>query len=192
MVEMKETAAILRYASARSLILLDEVGRGTSTYDGVSIAWAVAEHLHDAANHPKTLFATHYHELTELAQSRERIKNYNFAVKEWQGDIIFLRNLVQGGASRSYGIHVARLAGLPEAVIARAKEILAALERNQSPSESATVARERGCGAEPMQFPLFASPERKLMDELASIDVAQITPLQALQLLHRWSEEVKK
>ncbi|MGH7927776.1 MAG: DNA mismatch repair protein MutS, partial [Candidatus Binatia bacterium] len=104
MVEMKETAAILRYASSRSLILLDEVGRGTSTYDGVSIAWAVAEYLYDSPEHPKTLFATHYHELTELSQSRERIKNYNFAVKEWQGDIIFLRNLVSGAASRSYGI----------------------------------------------------------------------------------------
>jgi DNA mismatch repair protein MutS len=192
MVEMKETAAILRYATARSLILLDEVGRGTSTYDGVSIAWAVAEYLHDAPARPKTLFATHYHELTELAQSRERIKNYNFAVKEWQGEIVFLRNLVQGGASRSYGIHVARLAGLPEPVITRAKEILGSLERSQSPAEAIRPAPDRSHGAEPMQIPLFGSVERRLVDELTTIDVAQITPMQALQLLHKWSEDVKK
>ncbi|MEX0802619.1 MAG: DNA mismatch repair protein MutS, partial [Candidatus Binatia bacterium] len=113
MVEMKETAAILQHATKRSLILLDEVGRGTSTFDGISIAWAVAESLHEHADRPRTLFATHYHELTDLVRTKERIKNYNFAVKEWQGDIIFLRNVVEGAASHSYGIHVARLAGLP-------------------------------------------------------------------------------
>ena len=106
MIEMKETAAILEHATQRSLILLDEVGRGTSTFDGISIAWAVAESLHERAERPRTLFATHYHELTDLAHTKERIRNYNFAVKEWQGDIIFLRTLVEGAASRSYGFHV--------------------------------------------------------------------------------------
>src|SRR3990172_5768823 len=131
MVEMKETANILRHATDHSLILLDEVGRGTSTFDGISIAWAVAESLHDSAQRPRTLFATHYHELTDLALTKGRIKNYNFAVKEWQGEIIFLRNLVPGPASHSYGIHVARLAGLPAAVIERAKENLPQLQGNQ-------------------------------------------------------------
>jgi DNA mismatch repair protein MutS len=192
MVEMKETAAILRYATPRSLILLDEVGRGTSTYDGVSIAWAVAEYLHDAPAQPKTLFATHYHELTELAQSRERIKNYNFAVKEWQGDIIFLRNLVRGAASRSYGIHVARLAGLPETVIARSKEILATLESNEGEREKPRALLGANTAGEPVQMGLFASRERKLHDELANLDLSRVTPIEALNLLHQWSEEAKK
>jgi DNA mismatch repair protein MutS len=192
MVEMKETAAILRYATSHSLILLDEVGRGTSTYDGVSIAWAVAEYLHDSPEHPKTLFATHYHELTELAQSRERIKNYNFAVKEWQGDIIFLRNLVRGAASRSYGIHVARLAGLPEAVIARSKEILSTLENHGGELEVARAPLAAKSAVEPVQMALFASLERKLHEELARLDLAQITPIEALNLLHKWSTEAKK
>jgi DNA mismatch repair protein MutS len=191
MVEMRETAAILRYATSRSLILLDEVGRGTSTYDGVSIAWAVAEYLHDCAECPKTLFATHYHELTELGQSRERIKNYNFAVKEWQGEIIFLRNLVRGAASRSYGIHVARLAGLPAALVARAKEILATFERQQNQHETARPAGNSKSAEEPVQMALFASLERKLCAELASLDLSRMTPMDALNLLHKWSDETK-
>jgi DNA mismatch repair protein MutS len=172
--------------------LLDEVGRGTSTYDGVSIAWAVAEQLHDSAEPPKTLFATHYHELTELAQSRERIKNYNFAVKEWQGEIIFLRNLVRGAASRSYGIHVARLAGLPEAVITRAKEILATLESQQNQGERPRPLGDAKNAEEPTQMALFASFERKLYEELTSLDLSRMTPIEALNLLHKWSAEAKK
>ncbi len=191
MVEMKETAAILRYATARSLILLDEVGRGTSTFDGMSIAWAVAEYLHESAEHPKTLFATHYHELTELAQGHERLKNYNFAVKEWQGDIIFLRNLVHGAASRSYGIHVARLAGLPEAVIARSKEILATLEKNSVAMDKPPVSGADDV-SEPLQMALFSSVERKLREELNRLDISQMTPIEALNLLHRWSDQAKK
>jgi DNA mismatch repair protein MutS len=192
MVEMKETAAILRYAGSRSLILLDEVGRGTSTFDGVSIAWAVAEYLHDMAEHPKTLFATHYHELTELAQNRERIKNYNFAVKEWQGDIIFLRNLVPGSASRSYGIHVARLAGLPEAAIARSKEILFALESGNGDWGARRAPSDADNAAEPVQMVLFGSAERRLHDELKRLDLSRLTPIEALNLLHRWADELKK
>ncbi len=192
MVEMKETAAILRYATSHSLILLDEVGRGTSTYDGVSIASAVAEYLHDCPERPKTLFATHYHELAELAQNRERIKNYNFAVKEWQGDIIFLRNLVRGAASRSYGIHVARLAGLPEAVIRRAKEMLLALEQSDVEREAARPLGHSATAVEPVQMALFASLERKLHEELGSLDLSKVTPIEALNLLHKWSAEAKK
>ena len=160
MVEMKETANILHHATARSLILLDEVGRGTSTFDGISIAWAVAESLHECGERPRTLFATHYHELTDLARTKERIKNYNFAVKEWQGEIIFLRNLVEGAASHSYGIHVARLAGLPAPVIERAKEILAQSRRKPAGAPADVMRAESGirrgaacrwrCSAPPM------------------------------------------
>jgi DNA mismatch repair protein MutS len=192
MVEMKETAAILQYATRRSLILLDEVGRGTSTFDGISIAWSVAESLHDAPHRPRTLFATHYHELTDLAQTRERIKNYNFAVKEWQGDIIFLRNLVSGAASHSYGIHVARLAGLPRDLIDRAKEILARLEGEGRERDSLGKAADANVRAEPVQMALFASADRRLREELRRIDVTQLTPMEAMNLLHRLSEEAKK
>ncbi|MDO9124331.1 MAG: DNA mismatch repair protein MutS, partial [Deltaproteobacteria bacterium] len=132
MVEMMETARILQQATSRSFVVLDEVGRGTSTFDGLSIAWAVVEHLHDhPLLRPRTLFATHYHELTELALTKERVKNYNVAVREWGGEIIFLRKVVEGGTNRSYGIQVARLAGLPAKVIDRAKEILSNLERGE-------------------------------------------------------------
>ena len=192
MVEMKETANILHHATERSLILLDEVGRGTSTFDGISIAWAVAESLHDAAQRPRTLFATHYHELTDLTRSRERIKNYNFAVKEWQGEIIFLRNLVEGAASHSYGIHVARLAGLPATVIERAKQILATLEGQDDDRDSlrkATTASEPG---EQVQMALFGSVDRKLREELKRIDVTRITPVEALNLLFKLSDDAKR
>jgi DNA mismatch repair protein MutS len=192
MVEMKETANILQYATRRSLILLDEVGRGTSTFDGISIAWAVAESLHDAPHRPRTLFATHYHELTDLAETRERIKNYNFAVKEWQGDIIFLRNLIPGAASHSYGIHVARLAGLPRDLIDRAKQILARLEGEGRDRYGLGKTPDAGQHAEPVQMTLFTSADRRLREELRRIDVTQLTPMEAMNLLHRLSEEAKK
>jgi DNA mismatch repair protein MutS len=129
MVEMNETANILNNATTRSLVVLDEIGRGTSTYDGISIAWAVAEHLHggDIAG-PRTLFATHYHELTKLADSMKRLRNWSVAVKEWKDEIVFVRSVVPGAADRSYGIQVARLAGMPPAVVQRAREILGGLE----------------------------------------------------------------
>ncbi len=132
MVEMNETANILNNATARSLVILDEIGRGTSTYDGLSIAWAVIEHLHPAEAGPRTLFATHYHELTQLAKTLDRLENYSVAVKEWNDDIVFVRQVVKGAADRSYGIQVARLAGLPDTVIARAKTILERLEADDS------------------------------------------------------------
>ncbi len=191
MVEMRETANILHYATQRSLILLDEVGRGTSTFDGISIAWAVAEALHDAAHRPRTLFATHYHELTDVGGRKERVKNYNFAVKEWRGDIIFLRNLVPGAASHSYGIHVARLAGLPAAVIDRAKEILAKLESAGSARDELN-ASNLNPGGEAVQMALFSSADHKLREELRSIDATQLTPIEAMNVLHRLSEEAKK
>jgi DNA mismatch repair protein MutS len=192
MVEMKETAKILHHATQRSLILLDEVGRGTSTFDGISIAWAVAERLHDLPERPRTLFATHYHELTDLARTKERIRNYNFSVKEWRGEIIFLRNLVQGAASHSYGIHVARLAGLPAAVIERAKEILQNLESGEAEGKRADFAGGSRAADEPVQMALFGSIERKLSEQLRRLDVTHLSPIEALNLLHRWSEEAKK
>jgi DNA mismatch repair protein MutS len=127
LVEMRETAHILRYATARSLVVLDEIGRGTSTYDGVSIAWAVAEHLHDRVG-GKTLFATHYHELTALAGTHARVRNVSVAAREWKGEVVFLRKLSPGGASRSFGVEVAKLAGMPPAVVDRARNILRTLE----------------------------------------------------------------
>jgi DNA mismatch repair protein MutS len=130
MVEMNETANILNNATARSLVILDEIGRGTSTFDGLSIAWSVAEYLHDETK-ARTLFATHYHELTELELTRSGVRNYNIAVREWNDQIIFLRKIVKGGADKSYGIQVARLAGLPATIIARAKEILSNLEQHE-------------------------------------------------------------
>jgi DNA mismatch repair protein MutS len=193
MVEMKETANILHHATRRSLILLDEVGRGTSTFDGISIAWAVAESLHECGERPRTLFATHYHELTELALAHERIKNFNFAVKEWRGEIIFLRNLVDGAASHSYGIHVARLAGMPAPVIERAKVILAQLEDSQSVVPSSVVKRRgEGAAEAPVQMALFSAADNRLRQRLTQLDVGNLTPIQALNVLHELSEEAKK
>ena len=191
MVEMKETANILRHATARSLILLDEVGRGTSTFDGISIAWAVAESLHDVDCRPRTLFATHYHELTDLAQTKERIKNYNFAVKEWRGEIIFLRNLIEGAASHSYGIHVARLAGMPPDIIERAKEILARLEGARDGHQNVEPGN-RSASTAPAQMGLFNSTDDRLGDRLRDLNLSMMTPLEAMNVLHQLIEEVKK
>jgi DNA mismatch repair protein MutS len=192
MVEMKETANILHHATARSLVLLDEVGRGTSTFDGISIAWAVAESLHDAASRPRTLFATHYHELTQLVETKERIKNFNFAVKEWRGEIIFLRNLIPGAASHSYGIHVARLAGMPAGVIERAKQILQQLEGSGGGAEVNLPARPQGESDSPVQMGLFAATDDRYRERLAKLDVTRMTPMEALNLLHELAEAAKK
>jgi DNA mismatch repair protein MutS len=169
MVEMHETANIANNATARSLVILDEIGRGTSTFDGLSIAWSVAEYLHDVLK-ARTLFATHYHELTELARTRNGVQNFNVAVREWNEQIIFLRKIVPGGADKSYGIQVARLAGLPKPVLERAKEILANLERSElsadgnirvsAPGETGSVRQTRRRGvmaqeAEKPQMTLF-------------------------------------
>jgi len=185
MVEMMETANILRGATARSLVILDEIGRGTSTFDGVSIAWAVAEFLHDNKMHAaKTLFATHYHELTELAVTRPGVKNFNIAVREWNERIIFLRKIVPGGASHSYGIQVARLAGLPQSVIERAKEILLNLEKGEyAEGGQPRLARGRKQPAPSPQLSLFASADDPIKERLKNVEVAMLTPLEALNLV---------
>jgi DNA mismatch repair protein MutS len=187
MVEMTEAANILANATPRSLVILDEIGRGTSTFDGVSIAWAVAEFLHDSPAHAaKTLFATHYHELTELSVTRSRIKNYNIAVKEWNDQIIFLRKIVPGGASHSYGIQVARLAGIPSEVIDRAREILQNLEKGEYVEGGAPrIARGKKGAAKPdnPQLSLFETAEDLLRTRLKGLNVATLTPLEALNIL---------
>jgi DNA mismatch repair protein MutS len=204
MVEMNETANILNNATDRSLIVLDEIGRGTSTFDGISIAWAVAEHIH-AKLRARTLFATHYHELTELALTMDRVKNYTVAIKEWNDQIIFLRKVVEGGADKSYGIQVARLAGLPPEVIRRAKEVLANLEKAEFNDLGEPVAAyqdregggeraEGGKGkamesAEP-QLGLFASEAGLLFKELAELDIDSMTPLDAMNKLHELKKKV--
>lgn len=192
MVEMRESAHILRHATERSLILLDEVGRGTSTFDGISIAWSVAEWLHDSPNRPRTLFATHYHELTDLALTNERVKNFNFAVKEWKGEVIFLRTLTEGAASRSYGIHVARLAGLPSAVVQRAKEILRNLEGGELDEKGRPRLARGHQGGEQAQIPLFGAANDKIGEELKKLDVSVLTPVEALNILHDLVEKAKK
>lgn len=186
MVEMNETANILHNASPRSLVILDEVGRGTSTFDGVSIAWAVAEFLHDRVD-AKTLFATHYYELTELALSKAQIQNFNIAVREWKEQIIFLRKIVAGSADRSYGIQVARLAGLPPEVIGRAQEVLANLEKaNYTEAGSSRLAEHAGAAGALAggQMGLFEEPSsRELARWIAELDPENLTPLEALNSL---------
>jgi DNA mismatch repair protein MutS len=178
MVEMSETSAILHNASARSLVLLDEIGRGTSTYDGVAIAWAVTEHLHDRGG-CKTMFATHYHELMQLPERLQHARNYNVAVRESGDTVIFLHRLQPGGTDRSYGIHVGQLAGLPEAVVGRAREILATLE-----GEHRMVPGPPPAGRDPGQLPLFGEVRADpVMDELEALDVDTLTPLEALNRL---------
>ena len=192
MVEMKETARILRLATPRSLVLLDEVGRGTSTFDGISIAWSLAEFLHESPHRPRTLFATHYHELTGLARTRERVKNFHFAVKEWQGEVIFLRTLKEGPASRSYGIQVAGLAGLPRGLIDRAKEILKNLEGEEWNARG----QPRLAGAETpskgVQLMLYEPRGDRLREKLRAIDTNVLTPLEALNVLTELAAESRE
>ncbi len=185
MVEMRETARLLEGLTERSLLLLDEVGRGTSTFDGLAIAWAVAEHLHDATR-AKVLFATHFHELTELARERPRVKNLSMAVREWGEEVLFLRRVVEEPASRSYGIEVARLAGLPPGVVARAREILHNLERGELDETGAArlaVSADRRAAAP--QMGLFMPAERRTIDELRAVDIDRLTPIEALNILAR-------
>ncbi len=192
LVEMQETANIINNASPKSLVVMDEIGRGTSTYDGLSIAWAVAEHLHDLRGQGvKTLFATHYHELTELARIKERVKNYNIAVKEWNDEIIFLHKLVAGATNRSYGIQVARLAGIPEAIVRRSKKILTNVENTGYPlgASPAEGAAETASGAGYVQLSLFRPPEQVILDKLRDIDISSMTPLDAINYLHMLKEK---
>ncbi|HEY1433898.1 MAG TPA: DNA mismatch repair protein MutS, partial [Thermoanaerobaculia bacterium] len=193
MVEMLESAAILREASPRSLVILDEVGRGTSTFDGLSIAWALLEYLHDTPERAGfVLFATHYHELTEIALVRPAVVNTTMAVKEIGGKVVFLRKVIPGAADRSYGIHVAELAGLPPAVIARSREVLANLEKQELDVQGAPVlARTQGQSAGAGQFLLFSADEELTLDKLRAVDVNQMTPIAALSLLAALQERLK-
>jgi len=186
MVEMVETANILNNASNRSLLILDEIGRGTSTYDGLSIAWSVIEFIH---NHPKlkarTLFATHYHELTVLPDFLPQISNFNVAVIESDRDVVFLHKIVEGGTDKSYGIHVARLAGMPNPVLNRANDLLRQLE-NDSAVPMRTRKNEKN-----KQPPLFEE-HTPLRDELSNIDIDSMSPIEALNLLYKWKKEYDK
>ncbi|WP_394822927.1 DNA mismatch repair protein MutS [Pendulispora albinea] len=201
MVEMKETANVLRRATRRSLVVLDEIGRGTSTYDGLSIAWAVAEHLHDVIG-CRAMFATHYHELTELCTTRSGSENFSVSAREHEGTLIFLHKLQRGAASRSYGVACARLAGIPEIVLARARTLLSDLERGAPlPSGAPASLRRRDRAARP-QLDLFGSgpdraamtPEQKTAHDIAealrSLDTDRLTPLEALQLVATWKKQV--
>ena len=191
MVEMQETANILNNASEHSLVIMDEIGRGTSTYDGLSIAWAVAEYLHDLhKTGVKTLFATHYHELTDLAQQKKRVKNYNIAVKEWNDEIIFLRKLVEGGTNRSYGIQVARLAGIPDRVIGRAKKILYSIENEEQDLTDAFSDQDTPQTG-PVQMDLFSKKEHFFVEKLSKLDISKMTPLEALNYLNELREKAK-
>jgi DNA mismatch repair protein MutS len=186
MVEMTETAAILHTATPRSLVLLDEVGRGTATYDGLAIAWAAVEYLH-ARTRAKTLFATHYFELTELAERLSGVKNYHVSVKETGGGIAFLRKVEPGAADRSYGIEVAKLAGLPHEVIVRAREVLEEHE-NAELKLSEQLAHDEAQPTRPAQLTIFTPLSHQVVDRLREVDLNQLNPLQALNLL----SELKK
>jgi len=192
MVEMSETADILRSATSRSLVLLDEIGRGTATYDGLALAWAVTEYLHDAAGpRPRTLFATHYHELTQLSERLPRLANVHVAVKEWGDGVVFLHRIVEGAADRSYGIHVARLAGLPAQVLERAEVVLAELEAERTVEH--LEAGRRASAKPPATLPLFEPPAESApaathpaIEALRQLDPDTLTPMQALQMLVEW------
>ncbi|MBT6808446.1 MAG: DNA mismatch repair protein MutS [Flavobacteriales bacterium] len=187
MVEMNETASILNNLSDRSLILLDEIGRGTSTYDGVSIAWAIAEYLHENESKAKTLFATHYHELNDMTDSFNRIKNYNVSVKEIGKKIIFIRTLVKGGSEHSFGIHVAKMAGMPKQIIRKSEEILKKLESNRTKEDNKTKISNK----DKMQLSFFQLDDPTLIqirDEITDIDINTLTPVEALMKLN----EIKK
>ncbi|MEX2188103.1 MAG: DNA mismatch repair protein MutS [Pirellulales bacterium] len=190
MVEMTETARILHNATPRSLVILDEIGRGTSTYDGLALAWAIVEHLHDAVG-CRTLFATHYHELTELADSLAGVRNLNVAVREWQDDVVFLHKIIGGAADKSYGIHVARLAGVPRRVNERAKQILAQLEDEHLDRDGRSkLARADRRRAGDIQLTLFGPAEHPLLDELRELDIDDLTPMAALAKLKAWQDEL--
>lgn len=183
MVEMNETASILNNISDRSLVLLDEIGRGTSTYDGISIAWAIAEFLHEHPSKPKTLFATHYHELNEMSESLSRIQNYNVSVKELKDTVLFIRKLVKGGSAHSFGIHVAKMAGMPQIVILKAQKLLKKLEKDHS-SEALNGIKSN---KEEMQMSFFNLDDpllEEIRDEILSLDINTITPMEALMKLN--------
>jgi DNA mismatch repair protein MutS len=195
MVEMQDTADILRSATPRSLVLLDEVGRGTSTYDGLALAWAVTEFLHGALGpRPRTLFATHYHELTQLAETLPRLRNVQVTVKEWGDQVVFLHRIAEGAADRSYGIHVARLAGLPASVIERAREVLRELESERTvehlEARRGGSPKPSGADGTTAQQALFGPASHPVLDELRALEPETLTPLEALNRLAEWKRRL--
>lgn len=184
MVEMNETASILNNLSERSLLLLDEIGRGTSTYDGISIAWAITEFIHEHPAHAKTLFATHYHELNEMSATFERIKNYNVAIKELKDKVLFMRKLVPGGSEHSFGIHVARMAGMPQQVLHKANKILAQLERSHSSEELTDDLKTAHSESQLSFFKLDDPLLEEIRDEITHLDINTLTPVEALMKLN--------
>ena len=192
MVEMNEAASILNNLSERSLVLFDELGRGTSTYDGISIAWSIVEYLHEHTKHrPKTMFATHYHELNEMESTFKRIKNYNVSVREVNNKIIFLRKLVRGGSEHSFGIHVAKMAGMPPTIVKRAEQILSELEGSAGEKKLTKPVKDLGSKREGYQLSIFQLDDPTLMqirNEIKNLDINNITPLEALNKLN----EIKK
>ena len=193
MVEMNESANILNNITERSLILLDEIGRGTSTYDGISIAWAIAEYLHQHPTQPKTLFATHYHELNEMQNNFSRIKNYHIAIQENKNNVIFLRKLVTGGSEHSFGIYVAKLAGMPTKVVNRAKEILKTLEDSRSQDQNTENIKR--VTEENLQLSFFQLDDpalENIREELTQIDINTLTPIEALMKLNKIKNMIGK
>jgi DNA mismatch repair protein MutS len=194
MVEMNETASILNNLSERSLILLDEIGRGTSTYDGISIAWAMVEYLHESRLRAKTLFATHYHELNEMENSFSRVKNFNVSIKELNNKVIFLRKLKRGGSEHSFGIHVAKMAGMPRSVVNRADEILKELEQSHEKKELAKPIAGLAEHREGMQLSFFQLDDpvlKQIRDEILGIDIDNLTPVEALNKLYNIKKHLK-
>jgi len=184
MVEMNETASILNNLSDRSLILLDEIGRGTSTYDGISIAWAIAEFLHEHPAQPKTLFATHYHELNEMQDIFDRIQNFNVSVKELKDNVLFIRKLVKGGSAHSFGIHVAKMAGMPQMVIQKAQKLLKKLEKDHSGEALSSIKAQ---AKDEMQLSFFNLDDpllEEIKQEIISLDINTLTPVEALMKLN--------
>ena len=187
MVEMTETARILNTATRRSLIILDEIGRGTSTYDGVSLAWSIVEFIHERLQ-ARTLFATHYHELTDLSKTLGRLANLNVSVKEWEDNVVFLHKIVEGSADKSYGIHVAKLAGVPRSVNERATEILGQLEASHG-GEGISLASSSKVNE--MQMSLFGGQDHPLLEDIRETDLHSLTPLEAMVLIQKWQNSLK-
>jgi DNA mismatch repair protein MutS len=195
MVEMNEAASILNNLSSRSLVLLDEIGRGTSTYDGISIAWAMVEYIHENPNGlAKTLFATHYHELNEMENSFSRVKNYNVSIRELDNRVIFLRKLKRGGSEHSFGIHVARMAGMPKSVVQRANEILKELEQSHQKKSLTKPVADLAGHREGMQLSFFQLDDpvlKQIRDELIDLDIDNLTPVEALNKLNEIRKHLK-
>jgi len=187
MVEMTETANILNNATDKSLVILDEVGRGTSTYDGLALAWAIAEHIANKLM-CRTLFATHYHELTELAELFTNVKNCNVAVREWMDEVVFLHKILPGGTDKSYGIHVAKLAGVPKPVLERSKEILDELESTFQKEATGSLSKHKT--KESDKDSLFVQKHKSILEKLSSTDIDNLTPLEAINLLNQIKNEI--